>query len=139
MTEKTEKTPRISAKRQLYENSRKWRPNQVADDWSDEPPKATIKRKQLPKKLKEQIERRDLSETLWVLLEQHLTDLRNGTSNLGEDLQKTLLIELRRMEELKADGKKTNDTALLEWLNSVAEWEDGASIETPGVTRGKLN
>ena len=132
---------KVSKRRQLLERSKRWRPPE--DDPADmaeitgiepEPPK----RKALPRDMKRAMNGKDISGLLWALVEKDLKNKVNGEELLlGEDNLMKMMTEIRRLEELKKQGQKGDEEALLDWINDIVEHSDGEPIQT-GWQRGTI-
>ena len=132
---------KVSKRRQLLERSKRWRPPE--DDPADmaeitgiepEPPK----RKALPRDMKRAMNGKDLPGLLWALAEKDLKNKMNGEELLlGEDNLVKVLTEIRRLEELKSQGQRGDEVALLDWINNIVEHSDGEPIQT-GWSRGSI-
>ena len=132
---------KVSKRRQLLERSKRWRPPE--DDPADmaeitgiepEPPK----RKALPRDMKRAMNGKDISGLLWALVEKDLKNKVNGEELLlGEDNLMKMMTEIRRLEELKKQGQKGDEEALLDWINNIVEHDDGEPIQT-GWNRGTI-
>jgi hypothetical protein len=123
--------------RQLTEFSMKWRPPEEEDTVFDSnaPPR---KRKALPRDMKRAMNGKDISGLLWALVEKEMKSKVNGDELLlGEDNLMKMMTEIRRLEELKKQGQKGDEEALLDWINSVVEHEDGEPIQV-GWNRGTI-
>jgi hypothetical protein len=134
-TKRPYKKREYTEKRKKYEQSRSFKIKPDVPTVHNPEAKPSGK-KLLPRGLRSALNGQDISGLLWVLVDRELKGrLLDGESPLGEDTLMKMITELRRLEELKSSGKKSDEQQILDWVNSVVEHEDGEPIQT-GWNRG---